>query len=333
MNPIPDTLTWRQPVPQVSADVAATLTQLFLDLEVSPYDDLETFLVHCRRAAARLPSWLLLDLQDFATRPTAPGALLIRGLPVDPELPPTPDRDGRPFAKRTFVSEGSLLTIAQLIGVPMTQRGEQGEQGVHQVAPQPGAEDQRSNAGSSTDFGLHVENAFSDFRPSHLALVCLRPDRTGRAFTVLSDLRQALRRLDAETIRLLREPRYRIQAPDSFARGLGRSVWTDPVALVTGPDDLPDGRVRAFGVEPIDAAARLAYERLLAALHHPDVVSGVRLDRGDLLLMANGKGPHGRTPFERFGDGQDRWLQRAYTRPELWSSRTTPGAPPRILPV
>ena len=52
---------------------------------------------------------------------------------------------------------------------------------VHDVAPNPKKRSSRSNEGSDNDLGFHNEVAVSEHRPDHLALLCLKSDREGKA--------------------------------------------------------------------------------------------------------------------------------------------------------
>src|SRR5690349_19195347 len=71
----------------------------------SPYTDFESFRVKVQRISAALPSALISKLIDFKINPHAPGALLIKNVPVDAFLPDTPAGGGRAVTKKTFVSE------------------------------------------------------------------------------------------------------------------------------------------------------------------------------------------------------------------------------------
>ena len=62
-----------------------------------------------------------------------------------------------------------------------------------------------------------------------------------------------------------------------------------------------------------------------------DLASRVCLKPGDVLLMDNRKGAHGRTAFTAFYDGHDRWLQRVYVRRSLWEMRNPSNADLRVF--
>src|SRR4051794_40746598 len=81
----------------------------------SPHEDFLRYSASCRKLAACLPDQLLLSLTLFRTDPDAPGAMVVRGLPVDDDLGPTPSDGGR-SDKATFVTEAVVGNIAQLFG-------------------------------------------------------------------------------------------------------------------------------------------------------------------------------------------------------------------------
>src|SRR5689334_4468804 len=79
-------------------------------LAPSPYTEYLRYSVAARKLTPLLPDSLLTLLTLFRTHPQAPGALVIKGLPIDPDLCPTP-RDGGRAPKAHFVSEAMLGAI------------------------------------------------------------------------------------------------------------------------------------------------------------------------------------------------------------------------------
>ena len=62
-----------------------------------------------------------------------------------------------------------------------------------------GSELRQSNEGSEVDFDYHIEAAFSELRPAHLGLFCLRADHEGLARTTLISAQRAVDALSSET--------------------------------------------------------------------------------------------------------------------------------------
>ena len=69
--------------------------------------------------------------------------------------------------------------------------------------------------------------------------------------------------------------------------------------------------------------------RLEAAIEAAAV--GVRLRPGDVLLLDNRRTVHSRSSFEPRFDGNDRWLQRVWARPETFNARTADMKSPDVI--
>ena len=87
----------------VLSEVAkAELRRSFQDLNLHPYEDIETFLISIYPICANLPR-MYMKLSAFRNDPQAYGALLPQNFPIDDNLPPTPS-NGRPSrTKKTFI--------------------------------------------------------------------------------------------------------------------------------------------------------------------------------------------------------------------------------------
>jgi L-asparagine oxygenase len=258
-------------------------------------------------------------LRNFRCNPRHPGYLVVKNLPVDDCLPDTPAHGGRAEHKKSFFSEGCLLALARLLGEPFAYRSEKAGEVIHTVAPVKGSETKASNEGSEVDFQPHVELAYFPFRPDHLVLFCLRSDANGEGGTIVADVRRACRLLSDDDLARLREPVYRIRAPQSFQQ-THAEAWSRPMAILSGPTDFPAVVVNFNATEAETAAATSALQAFGRAVHK--VADCICLKPGECLLVDNRKALHGRTKFAPRYDGKDRWLQRVYTRTELWSGRT-----------
>src|SRR5277367_3012823 len=74
----------------------------------SPYTAFES---HCNASAtaiSNLPAAIITAIQRFQSQVDAPGAVHLRGLPTDENLPETPANGKRSKVKVSFVSEGCL---------------------------------------------------------------------------------------------------------------------------------------------------------------------------------------------------------------------------------
>src|SRR4051812_1165900 len=194
--------------PRVTRAIRARL----LDLP-PPDENIERALAQARKIIGSMtPLDSLEMIRVFKCDPSAPGALLLRGAPIDRFLPMTP-RNGQPSPdKRTFVSEYVLLWIAQELGEPFAFVEEKNGNLVHDVAPNPDKRHSRSNEGSD-DLGFHNEVAVSEHRPDHLALLCLKSDREGKAVTYSADIARASYYLSQATMDDLRREEFSLDAP------------------------------------------------------------------------------------------------------------------------
>src|SRR5580658_8477314 len=129
--------------------------------------------VSARLAQSHLPSGIQERLNQFFS-PDGPDALLIENLPVDPDLPPSPD-DGRRPSRKTAVSEAVLAGLIEPHAKIFAYANEKDGAPIHEVAPVAGKEDTPSNAGR-VPFPCHTDVAFlaPDFSPQGLALLGLR---------------------------------------------------------------------------------------------------------------------------------------------------------------
>lgn len=298
-----------------------------LESSPNPVDDIDRSLTWLRIVFAALPIELLQGILDFGRHVDTAGVALVRNLPVDPVLPATPV-NGEPSAlKRTFVAEGVLLGLSQLLGEPVGVTTEKGGRLVHDVVPVSTGAMSQTNQSSAAFLNFHSDIVYDDFgrfdlpNPDFLVLNCLRQDRNAEAVTYYADARDVIGDLPADVVQTLRTPQFRLNAPGSYVRDHagGAAVLSDPIAIISGPPSAPGIVVSANGVVGLtgEADASLAeLQRSCRAVAHE-----VRLERGTALLINNRKGLHARSQFLAQHDGQDRWLQRTYLRRSLWDIR------------
>ena len=294
----------------------------------SPHADFLRFSVACCRLTACLPDPLLMALILFRTQAEAPGAMLIKGLPLDFDLAPTPADGGR-SDKGTFVSEAVLGTIAHFFGDLYSYATEKKGEIIQNIVPVANRELKRSNEGSFADFLLHTENAYFEFRPDYLLLLGLRADEGGKAATTVAYAKDALGLVSDQVTTTLRMPLYRIAAPDSFLDSHSGRGWSKPTPLISGSPQHPEARVNFNGITALTPAAAMALGAFQEALDA--VTMKVVLQPGELLIIDNRKTMHGRTPFKATFGPQARWLQRAYVRSTLWHGREKVAGRPNLF--
>jgi L-asparagine oxygenase len=307
--------------------VSAGIREALLEMP-SPYERFEEAMVSAYRALAGLPASLEQEIAAFARCPDTPGVMLVDGLPVDPELPPTPE--GRAVIDRSsFVGEGCLLGLSRILGEPIGFLSEKSGDLIHNVTPVAAGAYTQSNQGSKVFLNYHNDSVYDSdghyhrYNPDFLILLCLRADREGHALTYYADARDVSRALTPQDRELLRQPLYRMAAPSTYTRERagGQQVWSQPYAVLSGPEDTPEIAVAANGITAVTPEAQAALDRLLTALDDPRVHGVVALRPGNALLINNRKGLHARSVFEPTFDGRDRWLLRTYIRRNLWDMR------------
>jgi L-asparagine oxygenase len=306
-----------------SAEIRKTLLAI-----PSPYERFEEAIIAAHRAFAGLPASLEQEIAAFARNPDSPGTMLVDGLPLDPELPATPE--GRAVVDRSsFVGEGCLLGLSRMLGEPIGFLSEKSGDLIHNVTPVAAGAYTQSNQGSKVFLNYHNDSVYDAdghyhrYNPDFLILLCMRADRDGRALTYYADARDASRVLEAGDRELLRQPLYRMAAPSTYTREQagGQRVWSQPYPVLAGPEDTPEISVAANGIMAITPEAQAALDRLTTAFNDSRVHGVVALKPGNALLINNRKGLHARSVFEPTFDGRDRWLLRTYIRRNLWDMR------------
>jgi L-asparagine oxygenase len=292
--------------------------------------DIDLFLARLLPAtASTLPIEAIREVLAFRAGTTASPALLVTGLPVDPDLPPTPVGEGAVAGKPGQVSECAILSIAVLLGEPVGYLAEKGGVLVQDVFPTRAHRDTPSNESSAASLGFHTELTFSRSapeRPLHLAspdfvlLLGLRCPSDRLATTTVVDARAVCARLAKPHLTALREPQFQLRAPYSFTRdGDGSRPWSAPVAVLRGPAEAPSLAFdTACGVRALSPEADRAVGALVEACDDPVLRESVQLRAGDLLVIDNNRCAHSRSSFPASFDGRDRWLQRAYVRRSIW---------------
>lgn len=264
----------------------------------------------CRMPAARLGR----AVRAFRHDPGPDGAIVLRNLPVEPDLlPPTPNVPDS--VERAATAPAALaVLLGGLLGTIVAFRDEKRGALVQNVVPVPSLASTQSNGGS-VPLEFHTENAFHPHRPDYIGLLCLRPAHEERVGTRISSIRRALPLVGDADSAILRQPRFLTEAPPSF-RSAGRCT---PHAVLTGAPEDPDICVDFHATRPLDERAGEALRQLREALY--EVRSDVVLGSGDMVFVDNRIVVHGRVSFSPRYDGTDRWLHRVYVHADHRRSR------------
>ncbi len=261
-------------------------------LSAHPYEDSRRFVQQAARAAKDLPAGLRRVLDAFAGAGNPEGYLLLRGLPA------------------AGGAETCLALIASRLGELVGYLQEKNGALFHDVTPERSQEREQSAAGSKVALALHTERCFHPHLPSHVLLLCLRPDPGGRARTEIASVSRILPLLPARHLPVLFQPVFRTGIDYSFGN-LATEKANGPVLPVLQGDP-GDPRLRydldlMAGLTPPARAALAAVKRAAKR-----ACRSVPLAAGDLLVIDNDRAAHGRSAFTPRYDGRDRLLKRVY---------------------
>lgn len=314
----------------ITADEAERMRSWFRDagarLEGEPLDS-GVVMAEAHNAVRALPERVVRALSGFRATGNPFGTLLLRNVPVDEDVPPTP-ADG-------YLSDWGLMPVATLVqlavatclGDVIAYREEKRGGLVQDIVPVRGAEERQENSGSVL-LELHTENGFHPFKPDFVTMLCVRPDHARTARTTTVAISRVLPHLSVGCVEVLRQPLFRIRYSSSFTAD-GTSGYSAPLAVLSGPESDPELVADFHAMEPVTPAAVAALDELRTALLGR--LTGTVLDRGALLVVDNRTTLHGRTRFEPRYDGRDRWLRRCFTVVDLRRSRGARPAGSRVV--
>ncbi|NED09296.1 hypothetical protein G3I55_47585 [Streptomyces sp. SID6648] len=273
-----------------------------------PYRDQAAFLVEAELRFDELPRAIREAVTTFRHRSNDYEGLLVRGLPVDADLPDTPADPGNRVDKPTWLSELWLAGFASALGFPLAYLQEKHGLLFQNVAPTPHNAANLSSESSAILLDFHTETAFHPHMPDFLMLHCLRSDHEGIARTIMASVRMALPHLSLADRCELFVPQFRTGVDFSFGSANGAQGNGPTLPVLYGN---PYDPYMTFDLDLMVGEtphAQQALEALRSAVNK--VQRWVRLEPGDLLIVNNRRAVHARSEFPARFDGRDRWLQR-----------------------
>jgi L-asparagine oxygenase len=293
--------------PRQANDLAEAARRIASELPADASLDNQQLLIKAEVALRAAPD-LVAALVEFRVSGSRDGVLLLRGLPIDDPLPPTPERGAFQGSWRELtVSSLAQIMVMSVLGDVIAYADEKEGRLIQDICPVPGAEQRQENTGSSL-LELHTEDGFHRNKPHQLSLLALRGDRAGEAITVAASVRACLSLLDSNCIQTLREPLFRVRLSSSFVGDA--TAYSDPMPVLSSAAHDPDLCVDFHATEPTNEAAAMAFEELRQQLL--GCLVGVVLKPGDMMIVDNRRAVHGRTAFTPHYDGEDRWLRRCF---------------------
>lgn len=287
--------------PEESAAMRSLLDRLVAEV---PGLDFESHLERLAVLCHELPESIRTTLVRFRLLNEPAGGLVLSGLPIDLEaIGPTPDSHvAFHHSGEVRKAAGLQFLLACLLGDPMSQAGVRDGRMILDVCPLPG--DEHTQLASSSEGGLdyHCEDAYHDYRPDWVVLMCLRNlDGVPTTFARVRDLP-----LPEEVRATLYQKRFIISPDSSHSNS---AADTRRVAVLSG-----DRRSPYVRIDPAFMPRRLddhEAEKALATVI--DAFDGglqdVVLEAGEIMFIDNLRTVHGRRPFEPRYDGTDRWLR------------------------
>ncbi len=274
-------------------------------VDANPYDEFETFLAQVRRNRGVLPAGVRAAVEALRLR-RAPGALLLRNLPIVRDLPPTPGRSFSSLPELAAVGTEALLAcVVDLLGEPFSYLEWDSGHLVHNKYPIRAHRDLQFGS-NAVEFLLHTETPFRDVSPDYLALLCLRGDPTGQAKTRVADITRVVDSLDEADLAVLAQARYAFETDNPVVVIDGRGL-TEPQPIISFRDGT---RVIEYvgDLVAIDEESQRTLDELSRRVLA--IATDVPLVTGDLLVLDNSRVVHGRNAIVPSYDGTDRWLQR-----------------------
>lgn len=282
---------------------------------IDPYEDPQRFIREAELAFHELPIELRRRIIDFKRESNDFGAIVVRGLPGDQDLPPTPARSRETPRRSSYLSEFWLSVFASPLGDPIGYHQEKSGAIFQNVVPVKENADKLSSESSEGILDFHTETAFHPQMPDYLLLYCLRPDPERQAATLIAGSRMMVPQVPLKYRPVLFDWAFRTGIDYSFGSPSGQ-VGNGPVMSILQGDPFdplmrldPDLMV---GLEPDSDAALNAMKAAIKV-----VGRSIFLDESDLIIFDNHRAIHGRSRFQAHYNGQDRWLQRMYVLSDL----------------
>lgn len=275
-----------------------------------PRPDLPALFAAAAERTGRLPAQLAETLAAFRTSGNHAGYLLVRGLPVQPDLPVTPTSTPAPVERELITGEAWLALIGMALGLPTGYQELRAGTVYHDVYPSPNAH-YLSSETSETLLEFHTEMAYHRKQPQFVMLSCSRADHERKAATLVASVRKALPLISDAARAELYDNAMPCNVDIAFRGGDDAGPRASLHVLHGDPADPMLAYDREL-LDPQTPAATSALQELSDALDQ--VTEPVRLEPGDLVVIDNYRTTHARTPFSPRWDGEDRWLHRMYIR-------------------
>lgn len=257
------------------------------------------------------------------------GAILVRGLPVDEDLPTTPTTGGLlpPDYKKTFIAESTLLALGWLTGAEpfnFRQEGRGKAPLLDNIVPVESLKSQRGAGGYENNFPFHCESAWHRKRPDYLILLGIREGSAAHTLVFSVEMFEGTSWIqDSKDLGNW----FRLKAPDLYFQmeksgipmGTAKYSFEPPIKAGTSGVRL---NINFNGTDCIDEKALNWLSRLEEFIESKTVKTVI--GPGNALILNNDLTCHTRTGYQPSFDGMDRWFLRGYFKKDLWSLPNNP---------
>ncbi|HEX8697358.1 MAG TPA: TauD/TfdA family dioxygenase [Myxococcaceae bacterium] len=275
-------------------------------------NDPERFLVEAELFFHSLPAPLRRAVLELKNRLSRYPFLVLRGLPQDQNLPPTPLDSRRPRVDYFLIGEWFSAAISKALGEPFGMLQQNEGELIQHNSPVKLHETAQSGESSKAELMFHTDGSFLPLTPDYNVITCLRPDQAREAVTSFTSLDDILAELPSHLRTVLAQPRFLAEGVEyDYDEVNDRGNRHHLVAILRGgtkeqPFIFYDQDIhRATDDETREALAAL--DALLESK-----AKNVKLEAGDTVLFDNRRCVHKRSPFAAHYDGKDRWCMLTY---------------------
>lgn len=280
----------------------------------NPYREPDSFIIEAELAFHQMPEILRRKVIEFTRHGNPHGILVIKSLPVDPNLPKTPNILPL-IPKDSFYSEFWLAAFGAVLGDPISYLQQKDGALFQNVYPTKKDECELSSDSSKTVLDFHTETAFHPIMPDFLLLYCLRPDHDRLAMTFTASISNMIPYLPLQYRSVLFEEKFQTGIDQSFGSPSGLQGNGPIVPVLSGRRYRPYMR---YDLDLMVGLTEVARQSLVEMKRAANLAKDfVYLSAGDLLIIDNRHAVHGRSIFTPKYDGLDRWLQRLYVVRDL----------------
>jgi hypothetical protein len=310
-------------------DECEQLRRLWEAFPADPHTDFEAFVLEAKLVFHQMPERIRRTLIEFGRTSNLDSVLMLRGLPQDPDLPPTPTRSDEGTRKTTFASELWLCAVAAAFGEPIGYKQEKQGSILQNLFPTPTNASKQSSESSSVLLAFHTEVAFHPYMPDYVMLYGLRQDPYKEAQTMFASVRRFLPLLSPEDKEILFSRAFRTGIDYSFGNTTGQRGTGPVVPVLYGDRQDPFMRYDLDLMVGQTPEASRALEVVCELVN--EVKREVAVEPGSLLVIDNRRCVHARSVFRALFDGRDRWLQRAAVVRDFDASVADRGRGSRVI--